>query len=155
MKNLAPVGEIFGDLRCDSLLPESIPDCKSVEIAQNFPPPAGSFSETSKKIIKIFASGGVLTFNYERERSRRTPLTPNYERERSLRPHLTFNYERERTRRPLLTSNYERECSPPPLTSHYESEAPQAALFHNITSNFDRNFSEIFWIRLEIWRNSL
>ena len=32
-------------------MPESIPDCKSVEIAQNFPPPAGSFSETSKKNI--------------------------------------------------------------------------------------------------------
>ena len=33
--------ENFWDPRCDSLLPESIPDCKSVEIAQNFPPPAG------------------------------------------------------------------------------------------------------------------
>ena len=50
----------FWDLRCDSLLPESIPDCKSVEISQNFPPPAGSFSETSKKVIKISASGGVI-----------------------------------------------------------------------------------------------
>ena len=45
--------DFFWDLRCDSLLPESIPGCKSVEIAQKFPPPAGSFSETSKKEIKI------------------------------------------------------------------------------------------------------
>ena len=33
--------------RCDSLLPESILDCKSVEITKHFPLPAGSFSETS------------------------------------------------------------------------------------------------------------
>ena len=30
------------------------------------------------------------------------------------------------------------------------TEAPRAALFHNRTSNFDRNFSQKFWIRLEI-----
>ena len=34
----------FGDLKCDSLLPESILDCKSVKIAQKIPPPTGSFS---------------------------------------------------------------------------------------------------------------
>ena len=42
--------ENFGDLRCDSLLPESIPGCKSVEIAQKFSPPAGSFSETFQSV---------------------------------------------------------------------------------------------------------
>ena len=51
--------ENFWNLRCDSLLPESISGCKSVEIEHNFPPPAGSFSEKEQKIS---ASGGVSKF---------------------------------------------------------------------------------------------
>ena len=54
--------EIFRDVGCDSLLPESIPDCKLVEIAQNFPPPAGSFSESFKTLITNFpAESGFIS----------------------------------------------------------------------------------------------
>ena len=50
-----PAREIFGNLRCDSLLPESIPGCKSVEIAQKFSPPAGSFYDFLVKRSQIRA----------------------------------------------------------------------------------------------------
>ena len=102
-------------------MPESIPDCKSVEIAQNFPPPAGSFSETSKKGIKI------LVILFHNVTSTETP------------PGALFHNVTP-TEAPVMT----------PFHNVTSTEAPAATLFYNMTSNFDQKFSQNFWIRLEI-----
>ena len=121
----------FWNLRCDSLLPESIPDCKSVEIAQNFPPPAGSFSETSKKGYKKFASGGVI-HNVTSTEAPRTALFHNITSTEAARAVLFHNMTL--TEAPRVTLFYN-------ITS---TEVSRMALFHNMTSNFYRNFNYFF-----------
>ena len=102
------------DFRCDSLLPESIPDCKSVEIAQNFPPQAGSFSETPKKAIKILGS-----------------LLHNVTSTATLFHNATL------TEAPAATPFHNATSTKPPPAALFHNvtstEAPKAVLFHNVT----------------------
>ena len=118
-------------------MPESIPDCKSVEITQNFPPPAGSFSETSKKVIKNFASGGII-HNVTSTEAPRTALFDNLTS--TERPRAILFHDMMSTEAPRATLFH----------NMMSTEAPRAALFHNMMSNFDQNSSQNFWIRLEI-----
>ena len=132
-------------------MPESIPDCKSVEIAQNFPPPAGSFSETSKKVIKFSASGGVI-HNVTSTEAPRAALFHNMTSTEAPRAALFDNLTSTEAPRAALFHNMTSTEAPRAAFFHNitSTEAPRAALFHNMTPNFNQNFSQIFWIRLEI-----
>ena len=127
---LVPVGaRKFWDLRCDSLLPESIPDCKSVEIANFFPPPAGvifwNIQKSDKKfsppaglfimwrqrgapralsfiIGRQWGAPRALSFIIERQRGAQRALSFIIGRQRGAPRTLSFIIERQRRRRGRL-----------------------------------------------------
>ena len=141
----------FWDIRCDSLLPESIPDCKSDELAQIFPPPAGSFSETSKKMIQFSASGGVI-HNMTSTEAPRAALFHNMTSTEAPQAALFDNLTSTEAPRAALFHNMTSTEAPRTAVFHNitSTEAPRTVLFHNMTSNLNQNFSIFFWIRLVI-----
>ena len=118
---------------------------------QNFSASGGGhFLKHPKKMIKNFASGGVI-HNVTSTEAPRAALFYNMTSTEAPRAALFDNLTSTEAPRAALFHNMTSTEVPRAALFHNitSTEAPRAALFHNMTSKFDQNF-KLVWIRLGI-----